>query len=147
MQVTETKSEGLKHVYAVKLDAASINEQVEQQLQSMAGRVKIPGFRPGHIPMNVLKQRFGKNVMGEVLERTVNQSSQKLLKDKNIRPSLHPKVEITSYEEGGDLDFKVEVEAMPDVNEVDYSGITLEKLVCDIDEKEVRNRAFASCRA
>jgi len=137
MQVKETKSEGLKHEFAVKLDAKSVNEQIETQLRSMGGRLKIPGFRPGHIPLTVLKQRFGKSVLGEVIERAVNQSSQQLLKEKNLRPALPPKIEITSYEEGSDLDFRLEVETMPEVPTIDFSAITLEKMVCEIDDKEV----------
>jgi trigger factor len=137
MQVTETKNEGLKREYNVKLDATSINAQIESELQSMAGKVKISGFRPGRVPMTVLKQRFGKSVLGDVIERSVAQSSQKVLKDKSLRASMQPKVEITSYEEGGDLDFHMAVEVMPTIPEIDFSKIELEKMVADIDEKEV----------
>jgi trigger factor len=137
MQVTEIKNEGLLREYTVNLESGAIAEQVESQLKSMASRVKIPGFRPGHIPMTVLKQRFGKDVMGEVIERAVSQSSQQLLREKNLRPALQPKVEITSYEDGGDLNFRVELEVMPEVPAIDFSKIALEKLVCTVDDKEI----------
>ncbi len=151
MQVKETTKDGLKRGYAVKLDAKTINEKTESQLKSMGEKVKIPGFRPGKIPLNVLKQRYGKSVMGEVIERAVNDATHNVLHDNNLRPATTPKVEITSYEEGGDLDFKMDLEVLPEIIEPDYSKITLEKLVSDIDEKEVdeavsrlaeRNKAF-----
>jgi trigger factor len=137
MQVKETKTEGLKREFAVTLDAKTVNEEIETQLRSMGSRVKIPGFRPGHIPMAVLKKRFGKNVLGEVVERTVNQSSQRILRDKTLRPAMPPKIEIISYEEGGDLDFRMELEVMPEVPAMDFSKIKLEKLVCDVSEDEI----------
>lgn len=151
MQVTETKNEGLKREYKVKLPAKLINEKSEKQLLAMSKNMKMDGFRPGKVPLNVLKKRFGKNVMGEVIERSVNESSQDVLRDKKLTPAMLPKIEITSYEEGGDLDFTMELEVLPEVPEIDFSKIALDKLVCDADEKEVneavdrlaeRNKSF-----
>lgn len=153
MQVTETKNEALKREYTVVVDAKTISEQMETELKSMSGRVKIPGFRPGHIPLSVLKQRFGKSVMGDVLDRTVNQSSQRVLKDHNLRPALAPKIEITSYEEGGNLEFRMDLELMPEVKEIDFSIIELEKMVGEVEPSEIdtaiaqladRNKSFAA---
>jgi trigger factor len=138
MQVTDVKSEGLKREYKVKVGAAAINEAVESQLQGMSSRVKIPGFRPGHIPMNVLKQRYGKTVIGEVVERQVNQGSQQVMKDKGLRPALPAKIEITSYEEEGDLEFTMSVEVLPDVPEIDFSKVTLEKFKAEAEEKDIK---------
>lgn len=137
MQVTEIQSEGLKRGYTVKLDAKFINDKAESQLVSMSKNMKIDGFRPGHVPMSVLKKRFGKNVMGEVIERCVSESSQNVLRDKNLTPAMSPKIEITSFNEGEDLDFKMELEILPSVPEIDFSKLALEKLTCDIEEKEI----------
>lgn len=137
MQVTEVKNEGLKREYTVQLDAKFINEKTEARLQAMSKNMKIDGFRPGHVPMNVLKQRYGKHVTGEVVESSVNEATQNVLNDKKVVPAMQPKVEITSFEEGKGLDFKIELEVLPEVPELDYSQIVLDKLVCDIDAKEV----------
>lgn len=137
MQVTETKNAGLKREFKVRVEAKTISEQLDTQLKGMSGRVKIPGFRPGHIPMNVLRQRFGKNVFGEVIERTINQSSQRVLKDRSLRAALPPKIEIITGKEGEDLEFKMETEILPEVPEVDYASISLEKPVCTVEDKEV----------
>lgn len=137
MQVTETKTSGLKREFNVRVEAKTINEQLDTQLKGMSGRVKIPGFRPGHIPMNVLRQRFGKNVFGEVIERTINLSSQRVLKDRNLRAALPPKIEIISAKEGDELQFKMEAEILPDVPAVDFASVTLEKPICKVEDKEV----------
>ena len=68
MQVTETNSEGLKRAYTVIISAADIAEKVEGRLQELGGKVTVPGFRPGKVPLTILKQRFGTSVRGEVLE-------------------------------------------------------------------------------
>lgn len=137
MQVTETKNSGLKREFKVQVEAKAIDEQMDTQLKGMSGRVKIPGFRPGHIPMNVLRQRFGKNVFGEVIERTVNQSSQRVLRDRNLRAALPPKIELVSCKEGEDLTFTMETEILPEVPAIDYSSIKLEKPTCTVADSEV----------
>lgn len=137
MQVTDSKSSGLKHEFNVTVDAKTISEQTETQLKGMSGRIKIPGFRPGHIPASILKQRFGKDVFGEVIERTINQSSQRVLKERNLRAALPPKIEVLSCKEGEDLTFRMEAEVLPEVPAMDYASIALEKPVCKVPEKEV----------
>ena len=118
MQVTETKNEGLKREYTVKLEARSINEKAEARLVALGSSVRLNGFRPGHVPMPVLKKRCGKEVMGEVVERSVQESSQSILRDNNLTPAMNPKIEITSYREGSDLDYRMELEVLPPVPEV-----------------------------
>lgn len=137
MQVTETKNEGLKRGFQIKLDAKSINEKTEQRLTAMSKNIKLDGFRAGKVPLKVLKQRYGKSIMGEVLELSVNEASQKILRDKKLIPALQPKLEITAYEEGGDLDFTMDLEVLPEVSEVDFSKINLERLVADVEDQEV----------
>lgn len=137
MQVTELKSEGLKREYKIKVDANTINENIESQLQSLSSRVKIPGFRPGHIPMNVLKQRYGKSVTGEVLERQVNTASQQMMKDKGLKPAMPAKVDVGDYQEGGDFEFTLSLEILPDVPEIMFDKISLDKFVALVDPKDV----------
>ena len=137
MKITELKNEGLTHEFHVVVDAQTIQQTTEERLKAYGQRVKIPGFRPGHVPMKVLQQRYGKSVMGEVLEKAVNDASQKAIKDKNLRAAMQPKVTINDYKEGGDLDFNMVVDTMPEVPEIDFSKITLEKLSYDLPETEV----------
>lgn len=137
MQVNELKKEKLIREYEVKVDAKTIDSKMEEQLQSISKKVKIPGFRPGHIPVKILKQRYGKSVLGEVLENTVSSTSSEVLKQKGERPALQPKIEITSYDEGKDLQYKMSYEVLPEIPTVDYAKLNIEQLTFDIPAEEI----------
>ncbi|MBL4908077.1 MAG: trigger factor [Sneathiella sp.] len=137
MQVTQTSSEGLKRDFTVVVDAAEIATKVTEKLTTVGQQVKLPGFRPGKVPMQILRQRFGKSVMGEILEETVNETSQKALNDNDLRPAQQPKIEITKFDEGSDLEFTIEVEIMPDFDPMDFSKLKLEKLVAEVADDKV----------
>ncbi|MEH6402493.1 MAG: trigger factor [Sneathiella sp.] len=137
MQVTLTSSEGLKRDFTVVVDAAEIETKVTEKLITVGQQVKLPGFRPGKVPMAVLRKRFVKNVMGEILEETVNETSQKALNDNDLRPAQQPKIEITKFDEGENLEFTIEVEIMPDFEAMDFSKLKLEKLVTDVEDVKI----------
>lgn len=137
MQVTETKTEGLKRDFKVVVPASDIEERVSNRLKELSGTVRIPGFRPGKVPVSLMKKRFGASVMGEVLEKAVNEATAKTMTDKGIRPAVQPKIEITSFDEGKDLEYTMAVEVMPEIEAVDYSKISLERMVVEAEESEI----------
>lgn len=137
MQVVETKNEGLLREYTITLKAEEIEEKVDFRLEDLRKTVNIPGFRPGKAPTALLKQRFGKNVMGEVLEQAVSESSRQAIEDNTLRPAMQPNIEITKFEEGKDLEYTMAIEVMPEIQPMDFSTIELERLVAKADEKEV----------
>ncbi|MBL6946197.1 MAG: trigger factor [Rhodospirillales bacterium] len=137
MQVTETKTEGLKRDFTIVVPVADIEERVNKRLKELSGTVRIPGFRPGKVPAAMLKKRYGDSVMGEVLEKTVSETSFQAMNDRGLRPALQPKVEITSFEEGSDLEYTIAVEVMPDIETVDYSGIKLERRVAEVEDSVI----------
>ena len=127
MQVTQTNADGLKHEFKVVVPAGHIEEQVNGKLVEVGRSAKLPGFRPGKVPMPMLRKRYLSNVMGEVLESVVSDGTQKALTEHNLRPAMQPKVEITSFQEGGDLEFTVAVEILPSVQPMDFKTIKLER--------------------
>lgn len=137
MQVTETNTDGLKREFTVVISAKDLNEKTEARLSELGQNIKVPGFRPGKVPMSVLKQRYGQNVMGEVLERAVQDSSAQALQERGIRPAMQPKVEITKFEEGKDLEYTMELEIMPEFEPMDFSKLELERVEVEVPEKEV----------
>ena len=126
MQITETSADGLKREYKVVIPAQEIETQVNSRLQELSRTVRLPGFRPGKVPLPIVKQRYAQSVMGEVLERAVNDSSQKAIDERGLRPALQPKIQVTSFEEGGNLEYDLAVELLPDIEPVDFSTIELE---------------------
>jgi len=138
MQITETATEGLRREFKVVVPAADIEQRVTTRLTEIGRSVRLPGFRPGKVPMTVLKKRYGSAVMGEVLERAVNDTSGEALREQNLRPALQPKVEITAFNEGTDLEFKLAVEVLPEIQPMDFSELKLERLKPEVPEEEVR---------
>ncbi len=139
MQVSETKSEGLSREYSVSLPASEIEEKISHRLKEIAQTASLPGFRPGKVPVSMLRKRYGPSVMGEILEKAVGDSSQQALAEKDIRPAMQPEIEITSFDEGKDLEYVIKVECLPEIKPVDFSKIKLERLVPTPDEKEVQS--------
>ncbi len=137
MEVTETKAEGLKREFKIAVPAAEIEERIASRLKELARTLTVPGFRPGKVPVSLLRKQYRSSVMGEVLEQTVNNSSMQIMSERSLRPAMQPKVEITSFEEGTDLEYTMAVEVLPDIEPVDFSTIRLERLVAKADETEV----------
>lgn len=137
MQVKQLKQEGLNHELEITVKADEIEKRVDARLQEVGKTIKMPGFRPGKVPMNLMKQKYGKAVMGEVLELAVNETSQKALKDKDITPALQPKIEVTSFDEGKDLVYTMAIEVLPKIEVKDYKGFKLTKLVAKADDKAI----------
>jgi trigger factor len=128
MQVTETLSEGLKRAYNVVLPASDIDAKREKRLAEVAKTVNIPGFRPGKVPMGVVKKRYSGAVTAEVLEESVNEATNKVLTERNLRTASQPKVEIVSLADGADLVFTIEAELLPEITMPDFSAIELTRL-------------------
>jgi trigger factor len=99
--------------------------------------VKLPGFRPGKVPITVLKKRYGSSVMGEVIERAVNDSSSEAMREHKLRPALQPKVEIVSFNEGKDLEYKLAVEVLPEFQPMNFAELKLERLRPDVPDQEI----------
>jgi trigger factor len=135
MQVTELSAEGLKREYKVVVQAAEIEHQVAHRLEELKGRIRMPGFRPGKVPVALLRKQYGRSVMGEVLEQAVNQGSQQAIADHELRPALRPKIEVTAFDEGADLEFTMALEVLPDVPQVDLKQIELVRSVAEVSDE------------
>ncbi len=137
MQVTETLSDNLKREYTVVIEAKDLGEKLEARLEQIGQNVRVPGFRPGKVPMPILKKRFSQSVLGEVVEQAVRDSSTQALTERGLRPAMQPKIEITSFEEGKNLEYKIAVELLPDIEVSDLSKIELERVKVEVPEAEV----------
>ena len=137
MEVTETITEGLKREFKVVIAAAEIDSKVDERLKEIAPTLQLPGFRPGKVPATLVKKRFGQSLLGEVLEKSVNESSQQALDERGLRPAAQPNIEVVSFDEGKDLEFNLSVELMPEIEPLDYSVLKLKKLVAEANEKDI----------
>ncbi len=137
MKIENVSKNGLKQEFKVVISAAEFAENVEKKLKEISKTAKIQGFRAGKVPMNVLKQKYGQSVIGEVLETSVQEGVNELLEKNDLNPAAQPDVKITSFSEGKDLEFEVDVEVLPTIKLEAFDKISLTKLEADVDEAEI----------
>ena len=138
MKTVETENEGLKRAYTLTIPAKDIDARVDGEIKRIAPTVRMPGFRPGKVPPNLIRKMHGEALMRDALNTAVQDSVQQLLADKKIRPAMQPEVELDeSYETGKDAEIKVRLETLPDVPKPKIDGLKLERLTVETDEKAV----------
>src|SRR4030095_7335382 len=103
----------------------------------MARTAVMPGFRRGKVPVTLLRKQYGQALFGEAVEKAVNESVGKTVEDNKLRPALQPRVEVKTIGEDKDLEFDVTVEIMPEIGDVDFSAIELERLKAVVEDKAV----------
>ena len=140
MQVSETLSEGLKREYKVVVEAADMEAKVTNRLADMAKEAQMPGFRPGKVPVKILRRTYGKQILGEVLEQAVNEATTETLEKHEIKPAMQPKIEVVSFDEGADLEYTIQVEVMPEFEPMDFATLSLERVVAEISDPEIDER-------
>jgi trigger factor len=164
MQVQETLTEGLKREFRVVVAASELDAKVDQRLIEIKGRVQIRGFRPGKVPVAHLKRVYGKSVMAETIDATVQEANANIVEEhvskKGERVATEPKVtlptekdEVQALIEGrADLTYTVAFELLPKIELADVRGIKLEKPTASVADAEVdealdrlakQNRPFA----
>lgn len=138
MQIKETLSKGLKREYNLVIPADYIEKKVELKLTQLGKRAKIAGFRPGKIPMPMLKQRYGMEVLGEALEQAVEDGIETIVKKHDLKPALRPEIDASEkYQEGKDLTVTVKMECLPEVAEIKLDDMKFEKLEPKVDPKKI----------
>ena len=126
MQVTETSSEGLRREYSIVVPKEDID-----------GRMNARLIEVGKVPMPVLKQRYGQAVRGEILEQTIQETIQQAMEEKDLRPAMEPKIDLVTFEDGVDLEYKLTVEVIPEIDPIDFGTIELERLTVEIPDDDV----------
>jgi len=137
MQITEISASGLKREYKVVINAAALESTVNEKLEAVRGQVNMPGFRPGKAPAALVKKQYGRALLGEAMEESVNSALQKTLEDNKLRPAMQPKVDIQTFEEGKDFECTIAVEVLPEIVPGDFKQIKLERLVVEPNDTEV----------
>jgi trigger factor len=140
MQVTETLSDGLKRNYTVVLPVADLESRRTERLTTLGKTLRLPGFRPGKVPMPIVKQRFGTAVSAEVLEESVSEATQKVLSERGLRPAQQPKVDVVTENPTAmtsDLEFTVVLELLPDIVMPDFGSIELTRIKAEVAPEAV----------
>ena len=146
LQVTETLNEGLKRELGVIIPASDLKARQDAKLQDLKGKANIKGFRPGKVPLSHLKSVYGQSIMSEVLQEVINTTIADTLSEREEKPAMQPKVDM-SEDQGvlnrvmkgeGDLELTVSYEVLPEVKLMDFKKISIEKPVVPLSDEEVQ---------
>jgi trigger factor len=145
MQITETSADGLKRELQVVLGAQELSERRDRRIEEMKDTVQIKGFRKGKVPVAHLRKVYGRQLMVEILQTAVEESSQKALEDRSERPAGQPKIDFpedekvidTVIEGKADLSYSMSYEVIPKFDVLDFSTLELERLTSDVEDDEI----------
>ena len=138
IKTVETENEGLKRAFMLTIPAEDIEARVNEEVKRIAPQVRMPGFRPGKVPPNLIKKMHGDALQRDALQGAVQDGVQQLLQEKNVRPALQPEVVLDEkYQPGKDAEISVRVEALPDVPPANIEGLEIERLTVEVDEAAV----------
>ena len=119
MQTVETLNQGLKRAYRITIAAKDIDARVDEELKKIAPQMRMPGFRPGKVPANLVRKMHGPALEQQALQNAVQDGVQQLLAEQKLRPAMQPSVELEEGGPGKDAVVKVELETLPDVPEAE----------------------------
>jgi len=137
MQVSIETVSGLERRLTVGVPAERVDDEVDSRLRKAAREVRLDGFRPGKVPMKVMKQRFGADVRREVLGDVMNQSFQEAVMQENLKPAGRPSIEPRNLEEGRDLEFVATFEVLPEIELADLSNMAVTRPRAEITEADI----------
>ncbi|SDA28859.1 trigger factor [Sphingomonas sp. NFR15] len=138
MQTVETLNEGLKRAYTLTITAAEIDSKVDAELKRVAPQIRMPGFRPGKVPANLVRKMHGPALTQDALNSAIQEGIQTLIAEQRLRPAIQPSVSLDEgFEIGNDAEVKVSLEVLPDVPAPAIDGLKLERLTVPAGEAEV----------
>jgi trigger factor len=137
MQVTETLSDGLRRVYDVVVPGAEIEGKVRAKLAELGRTIRLPGFRPGKVPVNLVRQRYGASVMAEVMQDSLNNAADLVIEERGLRPAGQPKIALSGDPDlkaasASDLAFSVDMEVLPEIVAPDLAALRLTRLRSEV---------------
>lgn len=138
MIVTETLNEGLKRSYSLTIESLTIAAKVEKAIAEVAPKVKMPGFRPGKVPANLIRKMHGESLRREAVSEAVNDAVNGMIAEKGLRAASQPQVDMESGAAAGeDVTVSVALEILPVVPDFSIDGIALERLVVEPSDADI----------
>ena len=135
MQIVETSNEGLKRAYTLTIPAKDIEARIDSEVKKIAPQIRMPGFRPGKVPANLIRKMHGEALHNDALNVALRESVEGLIREKSLRPALQPRVDMADgYAQGKDAELTVEVEVLPEITAPSIEGLSLEKLTVPVSD-------------
>lgn len=142
MEVTQTKAEGLSRTFEVKVSATELQAKLAQRIEEIRPQMKLKGFRPGKVPAAHVRKMYGRDLMGELIDKLVNETNQKALEDSALRPAGQPAVkmdgDIEKVVKGeADLAYQMNVDVMPEFTPVGAASLTITRPVAEVTDEQI----------
>lgn len=143
MNIKELKAEGLSKTFAITVPKEDLDTKLQAKIKEMQPQVSLKGFRPGKVPVAHIRKMFGQSIMKDVVEETVNETTQQAINDNKIRPAGQPQVDLRANGEEvtkgtADLEYQLTVESIPEFEPVDPETLKFTRLTHEADEKELQ---------
>jgi trigger factor len=142
MNIKEVSAEGLSRELQITVPAADLVAKLDARIQDIKGTVQLKGFRPGKVPAAHIRKTYGAQLMGEVIQETVNETSQQMLNDREERPAMQPEIKLVGevdpvIQGEGDLVYDIAFDIIPAIELIDFSTVKLNRPVVEVDEEKV----------
>ena len=138
MQVSVENTGGLERRLTVQVPGQEIQDKVDSKLKELSKQVRIKGFRPGRVPLSVVRQRYGKQVRLDIVNETMQQSLQRAIAEQELRPASMPRVDVASDRlDDGDLEFTALVEVYPEIEKIDAGALDIERPEASVTDEDV----------
>jgi trigger factor len=138
MQVSVENTSGLERRLTVQLPGQEIQDKINAKLRELSKTVRIKGFRPGRVPMSIVKQRYGQQATADIQNEAIQTGLQQAIQDENLRPASMPRLEAEpANNDEGDLEFVALVEVYPEIDTLDVSTMSIERPEAEVSEEDV----------
>ena len=138
MQTKQTVNEGLKRAYVITIPASELAAKIDSEIKKVAPQVRMPGFRPGKVPANLVKKMHGEALHAQVVNDVIRDSVDKLLRDEALRPAMQPQIALgEDYTEGKDAEITVSLEVLPVIEAPTTDGLKLERLTVPVTDAQI----------
>jgi trigger factor len=137
MQVSVETTSGLERQVTVTVPAERIDQDVQKRVQQTARTARLDGFRPGKVPVKVVKKRYGKGIREEVLNQVIQETLFKATTDEKLQPANSPSIEFKTDKEGEDFEYVATFEIYPEIELADFSGVEIEKLSAEVKDEDL----------
>lgn len=139
MQVSVESTSALERRMTIGVPAERIETEVTKRLQQTARRAKVPGFRPGKVPMNVIRQRYEDTARQEALGDLIQATFYEAIVEQKLNPAGAPSVEPKTFEKGKDLEYVATFEVFPEIKLAGFDGIEVERLQAEVNDADLDN--------
>ncbi|MEP7269964.1 MAG: trigger factor [Acidobacteriota bacterium] len=137
VEVAVAEASQCKKDLTIEVPAEEVKAEFDKSYQEFARYAKVPGFRPGHVPLTIVKQRFARDIKEGVLEHLLPHALQHAIVDNNLRVIGSPDISDVSVSDGQPLRFKATVEVLPDFDLKEYRGLKLKRMVVPVTEEDI----------